>query len=830
MAGHTMRWLLRAAAFLLPSLASQALPGQELVPQPRCDFLVVELHSVRDEVTLYPGPLQDPPYVYRGWTPAPRVELSKGGTLATLHIWDRSLLAEGSRVDSDTWEIELMPAAPAAFVIRCDRGQGNFDLSGMRVQNLSLFGSSSELRVDFAQPNPVRLESFSATIHEGKLTLRSFLNANPGFVTLRIPKTRTQIEFTGTPFQGEAEILLHDASGSLSITLPRALGVRLDGPPEVLARFDAEHLVPGEPGLASRGYESAACRVHLRFMDDVGDLKVRWEGPAPHAAAGEVPAAQPTTPVSAGDARPGAGARSAGEPQPAREKPEPVAGTPSQREAEERLRAGLDHYLRGQHAEALAEFGTAASLDPDLSAAPAWIRKTQSEMLRLEPGKEDKPAPVPEPQIIEKIVIQSAAPVFAIRSPASQNVERRSDAIELAGQVGDDMGVDHVEITLNGVCLLGPNGKKLMIRPQGNGEPLRHMPFSTTIPLREGENQIVVTAYDVDSLTHWSSEHFTVIRKPPIYRTSAFGISLGALGLVGLASVLIFNAAKYRIAIVNKYNPYIAGLPIRNPEMLFGRDKLLNNVMNTLHNNSIMLYGPRRIGKTSLQYELKRRLENLDDPEFEYVPVLIDLQGTSERQFFTTLMADILEACGPRLDGGLPWEHDEKKAAYSSRDFSRDLRKLLAALQARTDKKLKLVLLMDEVDELNKYSDRANQKLRSVFMKTFAEKVVAVMSGARINKDWRSEGSPWYNFFDEIEVEPLEPEDARKLIREPVRGIFSYDPEAVERILEHSRCRPYLIQRFCVHAINRVIEEKRRRVRVSDIEAVRPQAVKFEAA
>jgi len=133
---------------------------------------------------------------------------------------------------------------------------------------------------------------------------------------------------------------------------------------------------------------------------------------------------------------------------------------------------------------------------------------------------------------------------------------------------------------------------------------------------------------------------------------------------------------------------------------------------------------------------------------------------------------------------------------------------------------MKLVLLMDEVDELNKYSEQVNQKLRSVFMKTFAENLVAVMSGSYIRKDWESEGSPWYNFFEEIEVPPFERDDAVQLICKPVKGIFSYDQDAIEKILEYSQCKPYIIQRFCINAINRIIEEKRRRVTVEDVEAI----------
>jgi hypothetical protein len=295
--------------------------------------------------------------------------------------------------------------------------------------------------------------------------------------------------------------------------------------------------------------------------------------------------------------------------------------------------------------------------------------------------------------------------------------------------------------------------------------------------------------------------------------------------LFGIAAwFAVTRVVKSRIAFVNKYNPYVAGLPVRNAELLFGREPLLQSILNTIHSNSIMLHGPRRIGKTSLQLELKRRLELSRDPEYLFVPVFVDLQGTSEESFFATVMTDILEAARAHVHGQLP-ALPEASAGYSSREFSRDLRTVLASLQSTTAKKLKVVLLIDEVDQLNRYSEQTNQKLRAVFMKTFAESLVAVMSGTHIEKQWASEGSPWYNFFEEMEVGKLTRDDAIRLIRTPVHGIFTYDQAAVERILEVSGCEPYVIQRLCVHAINRIIESKRRRVRVEDIDAVRQQAV-----
>jgi hypothetical protein len=106
-------------------------------------------------------------------------------------------------------------------------------------------------------------------------------------------------------------------------------------------------------------------------------------------------------------------------------------------------------------------------------------------------------------------------------------------------------------------------------------------------------------------------------------------------------------------------------------------------------------------------------------------------------------------------------------------------------------------------------------------MKTFSEHLVAILSGVGIRRVWNSAVSPWYNFFDELELAALTREEAEALIRTPVEGYFHYEPEAVAAILEHSELKPYLVQKFCIHAVNRMLEAGRTVVRASDVFAVR---------
>jgi hypothetical protein len=282
-----------------------------------------------------------------------------------------------------------------------------------------------------------------------------------------------------------------------------------------------------------------------------------------------------------------------------------------------------------------------------------------------------------------------------------------------------------------------------------------------------------------------------------------------------IASYFAVRVMRRRRAIRERFNPYIAGAPVLNERMFYGRNQLLKQILNTLHNNSLMIYGERRIGKTSFLHRLDTVLQDLDDQEYVFIPVFIDLQGVREEDFFKVLdqeIASVVENRGIEL---------EPEDTVDSRKFISRLRKTIKLLKESIEvKKPKLVLLLDEVDVMNGYSEHTNQQLRSVFMKGFADHIVAVMAGIHINKRWKSEGSPWYNFFEQIELKEFSKNHADALITRPVEGVYYYTHDAVEEIMEITGGKPYLIQKMCLNLVAHILGRNQRKITGKDVRDV----------
>lgn len=344
--------------------------------------------------------------------------------------------------------------------------------------------------------------------------------------------------------------------------------------------------------------------------------------------------------------------------------------------------------------------------------------------------------------------------------------------------------------------------------------------YSVPLVLQPGLSLVSVSAEAADATNAVVNSEHLVYFHPPLYATTWFLGAMGSLLVVIAAGILGYRHYRRSKMSKRKFNPYVAGSPILQDTLFFGREQLMTSVLQSIHNNSIMLYGERRIGKTSFQHHLKKKLSQINDPKYRFYPVYIDLQGVPQERFFTTLRDEVLRELAPHLEGHMDMPVAIVESNPDYRQLVDDFRRVIKVLEAGRGKDVKLVLQIDEVDQLNGYDPRINQRLRSLFMRDFSEKLVACVSGVAIQKCWEGEGSPWYNFFEEIRVGPLPREDAQKLIEQPVQGIFKYEKDARDRIIAIAGCKPFLIQKICIGLINRMHAQKRFTITLGDVEAV----------
>lgn len=352
--------------------------------------------------------------------------------------------------------------------------------------------------------------------------------------------------------------------------------------------------------------------------------------------------------------------------------------------------------------------------------------------------------------------------------------------------------------------------------------------------LAPGQYTFELQAFDQD-MNYSEPAAATITVQQPVQRVTIPGthITLEAstfygylvLATTALAATIVGTTIYYQgrrrpyKALERKFNPYVSGEPVRRGDMFFGRRELLNRILSILHNNSVMIHGERRIGKTSMLFQLADQLREANDPDYRFIPIMIDLEGTPEDEFFHRIMEATVEAVAPSVPVDLPLAYQPVQAEYTARDLRRDLRLIINRLQADETRTVRLILLIDEVDAMNEYDQLTQQQLRRIFMEHFAQNLGAVVAGVRVSKEWDRVESPWFNLFNEVELAPFSQQEARALLKEPVRGIYTWHEDALNYVIDQADGRPHRLQQYALEAVNRMIAARRTVITLQDVKA-----------
>jgi tetratricopeptide (TPR) repeat protein len=250
--------------------------------------------------------------------------------------------------------------------------------------------------------------------------------------------------------------------------------------------------------------------------------------------------------------------------------------------------------------------------------------------------------------------------------------------------------------------------------------------------------------------------------------------------------------------VAEKINPYIAGAPVVEARMFFGREDTFSWMTRSLAgkyvDHILVIHGQRRVGKTSVLKHLSRYL-----PE-QYIPIFIDLQGrvsTTLDRFLWWLAREITRALNEQ-DISMPLT--DREAFAQDADYFEN--KFLAALEEKLGDK-RLLLTFDEFDTLT--TTAAQEGLALPFLAILKrlmehDKLNFIFSIGSAGRKLENMQATYTAFFKQAlykKISFLNIEDAHDLITQPVEGIIAYEDEAVDHIYKITSGHPYFIQLVC---------------------------------
>ncbi|MFJ6983121.1 MULTISPECIES: hypothetical protein [unclassified Streptomyces] len=258
-------------------------------------------------------------------------------------------------------------------------------------------------------------------------------------------------------------------------------------------------------------------------------------------------------------------------------------------------------------------------------------------------------------------------------------------------------------------------------------------------------------------------------------------------------------------------NPYSAGLPVENPDMFMGRDPLIANLAETVtgpHRGSVIVYGQKRAGKSSVLFHLR---EKLTLPSLAVSFSIQDLAGDISLADFLYRICDEFHWSISNVVAEQHWDIDpppepdlEQIRVAPQQRFTEYMRRLLTWLKATPPlADSHLVLLIDEFSMVHKEIRGGN--LPESFMKGWKAMLErgffrCVLVGNDLMPRFIQEFPNEFQVATEARVSYLERTYAKDLIENPIRlpeGGSRYRGNAVDRILELTGQSPYYIQLFC---------------------------------
>ena len=280
-------------------------------------------------------------------------------------------------------------------------------------------------------------------------------------------------------------------------------------------------------------------------------------------------------------------------------------------------------------------------------------------------------------------------------------------------------------------------------------------------------------------------------------------------------------------------NPYVAGNPVAG-ELFVGREDVLRRLEELWARPgqcpSVVLYGHRRMGKSSILHNLGARFgaqARVVDFNMQRVG-LVSSTGELLHNLALALYDSLSPAARAALEGGEPEAvHFKDGSPYTA--FDRFLKRLDRIREAGQ----RFIVTVDEFELIEAAIDERHLNPRLLdfwrgLIQTYPWFVMALAGLHTLHEMTRDYWHPLYGSVKALPVSFLAPAAARRLLTQPsLEFPLDYDADAVERVLALTHGQPYLVQ-LIGHALvtrfNRQTYEqgvaRERRFSLTDVEAV----------
>jgi len=313
-------------------------------------------------------------------------------------------------------------------------------------------------------------------------------------------------------------------------------------------------------------------------------------------------------------------------------------------------------------------------------------------------------------------------------------------------------------------------------------------------------------------------------------------------------TVTLYDKNEFEI-IDNVFARFANSNAVKDKSMFFGRNKFIQDIVKVFMTStakSIVIYGQKRSGKSSVLYHLKEELNKTEKAfciDFSLGSILTEW---SIPVFYDKILREIGKELRKQQRQGtaIPVfnkpDFDKLKERPTS-IFDEVLEEFLEnCLDTEGWQERRLTILIDEFTYL--YSSIQRGTIPNDFMKTWKDITDkgyfnSVLIGQDVMPDFQAKFPNVFAVTEPIRLNYLNKEDARALIEKPILFVNKQGKEesrfignAIEKIIDYTAGNPYYIQIFCDRLVSYLNDKKSIRATIVSVNEVAQSLIKGKDA
>lgn len=216
----------------------------------------------------------------------PVVEFRRAGktgklTLSSEKLDDDSFFGLDKRgssgdIGDSKWDTEFISIVPIAFDIELGLGSGKLDFTNMLITDIQLMSGLSDVTAEFNEANKEIIRALTLETGLGNIEFYGLGYANIERLDVECGLGSANLSFDGE-IQRDIKGKVSVGLGSVSIKIPKGVGVRIEAESSFLSSLDIRNFYKVGPNrYESENWNDAKYKIYLTVEVGLGSVDIDW--------------------------------------------------------------------------------------------------------------------------------------------------------------------------------------------------------------------------------------------------------------------------------------------------------------------------------------------------------------------------------------------------------------------------------------------------------------------------------------------------------------------------------------------------------------------------